>query len=49
MQHIENSKSHSTAWKVPKGGVIFVPYFPVLGPEKTLYLHTFHTVLGCEI
>ena len=40
-----------TAWKVLKYGVFSGPYFPVLrlntekyGPEKTLYLDTFHAV-----
>ena len=31
-----------TAWKVPKYGVFSGPYFPVIGPEKTPYLDTFH-------
>ena len=38
-----------TAWKMSKYGVFSGPYFPVFspntgkyGPEKTLYLDTFH-------
>ena len=31
-----------TAWKVSKYRVF--PYFPVLEPEKSAYLDTFHTV-----
>ena len=33
-----------TAWKVSKSGVISGPYFPVFGPEISLYLETFHAV-----
>ena len=29
-----------------KYGVFSGPYFPVFGPEKTLYLDTFHAVLN---
>ena len=36
--------SRITAWNVCKYGVISVPYFSAFGPEKTLYLDTFHTV-----
>ena len=35
---------NSTAWKVSKYGVFFGPYFPVFGPEKTLYMDTFYAV-----
>ena len=28
-----------------KYGVFSGPYFPVFGPEKTLYLDTFHAVI----
>ena len=34
----------STAWKVPKYGVISGPYFPTFGPEITPYLDTFYEV-----
>ena len=37
-----------TVWKVSKYGVIFGPRFPVLGPGKTPYLHTFHAVRSAE-
>ena len=43
----------STAWKVPKYGVVSGAYFPVFGlktgkyrPEITPYLNTFHAVLN---
>ena len=34
----------TTAWKVSRYGVFSGLYFPVLGPEKTPYLDTFHAV-----
>ena len=34
-----------TTWKVSKYGVISGTYFPVFGPEITLYLDTFHAVV----
>ena len=44
-------KSTHTAWNVAKYGVFSGPYFPVFGlntgnygPEKSLYLDTFHAV-----
>ena len=50
-KRLQNCKSeesiigvNTTAWKVSKYGVISGPYFPVLGPEITPYLDTFHTV-----
>ena len=41
---LERLNYRVTAWKVSKYGVIFGPHFPVLGPGKTPYLHTFHAV-----
>ena len=41
----------NTTWNMSKYGIFFGPYFPVFGlntrkygPEKTLYLGTFHAV-----
>ena len=45
---INQVKMSNTAWKVSKYVVFSGPYFPVntgkYGPEKTLYLDTFHAV-----
>ena len=45
------TRQHVTAWKVSEYEVISGPYFPIFspntgqyGPEKTLYLDTFHGV-----
>ena len=46
-----SSEYTNTAWKESKNGFFSGPYFPVFspntgnyGPEKTLYLDTFHAV-----
>ena len=37
------------AWKVSKYKVFSGSYFPVFGPEKTLYLDTFHAISSEKI
>ena len=38
-----------TPRKVSKYGVISGPYFPVIGPEITPYLDTFHAVICIDV
>ena len=42
-------RDQGTVWKVSKYGVLFGPYFPVFGLEKSPYVDTFHTVRFYDI